>query len=35
VNEISLTKSYKTLQVVHYTHQAKNYFEELLLTDPN
>jgi hypothetical protein len=23
------------LQVVHYTHLAKNYFEEFMLTDPN
>jgi hypothetical protein len=35
VNEISLTKSYNTLQVVHYTHLAKNYFEEFMLTNPN
>jgi hypothetical protein len=34
VNEISLTKSYNTLQVVHNTHLAKNYFEEFMLTDP-
>jgi hypothetical protein len=24
-----------TLQVVHYTHLTKNYFEEFMLTDPN
>jgi hypothetical protein len=35
VNEISLTKSYNTVQVVHYTHLAKNYFEEFMLTGPN